>query len=404
MRRIKTLKGVNPDINNINNSNNSSNSSNNINNSSNSNNNSNNNSSNNSSNNSNNNGRKEKKVVRNRNKGNTDNISSNDKDNDDKEREKEGERGSEDLVELVEAFISDKKEGLDYVKNYRDFIGISGKSQLDLLYQKFMNQQKQQLALKHLGFLENKMIDDYNLMNTYFDRIYVLNLDRRPDRWLAMKKSLDKLGIYNYERFSATDGSLSPHYHEWKHYSRMPLTRHELIKYKRKAIGSAGSWAILKASYRMLRDAKERGFKRILVLQDDLLFHKRFLEEFAKVPTYIKEDWKLLYLGATQHNWQRVLKSKNFYYPAGTADGAFAVGIDCSIFDELMKEIIKFNMPFDSGPLRTLQERYLYNCYVLDPNLIIADIRDSDLRHSRDLMTFGKRFRWDVDLYDIDNL
>ena len=382
MRRIKTLKGVNPDNNSItSNSNSNSINSNSI------------------TSNSNNSRKVEKKVVRNRNKSNTDNIIS-DKDNDNKDKE---EKGSEDLGEFVEAFITDKKDAVDYIKNYKEFMKVSEESSLDLLYQRFIKQQKQ-VIVKHLGFLDNKMINDYNLMNTYFDRIYVLNLDRRPDRWLAMKKSLDKLGIYNYERFSATDGSLSPHYHEWKHYSRMPLTRHELIKYKRKAIGSAGSWAILKASYRMLRDAKERGFKRILVLQDDLLFHKNFLEEFAKMPNYIKEDWKLLYLGATQHNWQRVLQSKHFYYPAGTADGAFAVGIDGSIFDELMKEIIKFNMPFDSGPLRTLQERYLYNCYVLDPNLIIADIRDSDLRHSRDLMTFGKRFRWDVDLYDIDNL
>lgn len=288
----------------------------------------------------------------------------------------------------------------DYLNNYQEFRLGKINDKINGLYQSFLKQNRQ--GMKHLAFLDNWVIQDQNLINTYFDRIYVLNLDRRPDRWALMKENLDKLGIYNYERFSATDGSLAPHYQEWKHYSKMPLTRHELIRYKRKAIGSAGSWAILKASYRMLRDAKERGFKRILVLQDDLLFHKNFLVEFARVPSYVKNDWKLLYLGATQHNWTRVLKSKHYYYPAGTADGAFAVGVDCSIFDELMKEIIKFNMPFDSGALRTLQERYLYDSIVLDPNLIIADIRDSDLRHSRDLVTFGKRFRWDTNLYNID--
>jgi hypothetical protein len=295
-----------------------------------------------------------------------------------------------------------KEDMNEYLNNYQE-MNFSGKDKMEVIYQSFLKQNKHRERIKHLAFLDNQIIKSENLINTYFDRIYVLNLDRRPDRWDHMKKNLDKLGVYNYERFSATDGSQAPHYQEWKHYSKMPLTRHELIRYKRKAIGSSGSWAILKASYRMLRDAKERGFKRILVLQDDLLFHKNFLAEFAKIPSYVKNDWKLLYLGATQHNWTRVLKSKHYYYPAGTADGAFAVGIDSSIFDELMKEIIKFNMPFDSGALRTLQERYLYDSIVLDPNLIIADIRDSDLRHSRDLVTFGKRFRWDVDLYNIDN-
>jgi len=289
-----------------------------------------------------------------------------------------------------------------YLDNYSELskggLNVSVPRTNQILYSTWLKNQNRR-SLRHLDFLENEGIREKNLINEYFDKIYVLNLDRRPDRWDKMKKDFERYGIYNYERFTAVDGMHAPHYHEWRHYSKMPLSRHELIRYRRKAIGSPGSWAILKASYRMLRDAKQRGFKRILVLQDDLLFHKNFIAEFAKVPKTVKKDWKLLYLGATQHNWARILKSRNFYYPAGTADGAFAVGIDCSIFDELMKEIVKFNMPFDSGPLRTLQERYLYDCYVLDPNLIIADIRDSDLRHSRDLVLFGKRFHWDVNLY-----
>ncbi len=290
----------------------------------------------------------------------------------------------------------------EYLDNYKELskggLNVSVPRTNQGLYDGWLKNQKRS-SLRHLGFLDNESIKEKNLINEYFDKIYVLNLDRRPDRWEKMKKELDRLGIYNYERFSAVDGMHSPHYQEWRHYSKMPLSRHELMRYRRKAVGSPGSWAILKASYRMLRDAKQRGFKRILVLQDDLLFHKNFIAEFAKVPDLVKKDWKMLYLGATQHNWARILKSRGFYFPAGTADGAFAVGLHCSIFDELMKEIIKFNMPFDSGPLRTIQERYLYDCYVIDPNLIIADIRDSDLRHSRDLVIFGKRFRWDINLY-----
>ena len=36
------------------------------------------------------------------------------------------------------------------------------------------------------------------------------------------------------------------------------------------------------------------------------------------------------------------------------------------------------------------------------PNLIIADLRDSDLRQSRDMYYLGQmRFKWELDLYDI---
>ena len=42
-------------------------------------------------------------------------------------------------------------------------------------------------------------------VNEYFDRVVVINLDRRPDRMEILGKQLDELEI-QYERFSAIDG------------------------------------------------------------------------------------------------------------------------------------------------------------------------------------------------------
>lgn len=217
-----------------------------------------------------------------------------------------------------------------------------------------------------------------------------------------MERRLKQWNIYNWKRFSAIDGALSPHWEEWKHYTKSKMTKIEKQKYHRKAIASCGSWAILKSMYHLLRDAQKNNYNRILVLQDDVLFHKKFHDEFLKVPTWVPENWKLLYLGGTQHSWNYIIESSKFYYPNGTTDGAFAVGIHSSIYEELIAEILKFDMPVDSGALRTLQQKYLYDSYVLFPNLIIADIRDSDLRQSRDFANFGQRFKWDVKLYHLE--
>lgn len=252
--------------------------------------------------------------------------------------------------------------------------------------------------------LNNTQIDNLMMMNYYFDHIYVLNLDRRPDRMKHMSKYLTKFNIFNWSRFTAIDGKESPHYDEWLNYKKQSMTSTERMKYQRRAIASPGSWAILKSMYLMLKDAINKGYKTILVLQDDLLFHKKFVEEFMKIPSYVPKNWKLLYLGATQHNWTHVQFPKHtdkYYFPMGTADGAFSVAIHHSIFKELINEIIKFNIPFDSGPLKTIQKRYGKQCITLYPNLMIADIRDSDLRDSRQLDLFGKKFGWDLKLYDI---
>lgn len=251
--------------------------------------------------------------------------------------------------------------------------------------------------------LDNHKLNRSIILNYYFDHIYVLNLDRRPDRLEKMKKALNKVGIYNWSRFQAIDGKESPHYEEWSNYRRTRMTFQERQRFNRKAIGSAGSWAILKSMYLMVKDAMKKKYRNFLVLQDDMLFHKNFVEEFLKIPEKVPNNWKLLYLGATQHNWNNCEFRNHYYFPMGTADGAFAVGIHHSAYKDMLEEIVKFDMPVDSGTLKTLQKRYGHQALVLHPNLMIADIRDSDLRKSRDLKAHGKKFRWNINLYDLSN-
>lgn len=248
---------------------------------------------------------------------------------------------------------------------------------------------------------DNPQLQQLIILNYYFDHTYLLNMDKRTDRLEAMKKDFKKYNIFNWTRWTGLDGKEPPHCDEYTAYKRSRMSAHERQRFHRKAIGSAGSWAILKSMYTMLDDALKKGYKSILVYQDDLLFHKDFENLFTKIPEQVPNNWKLLYLGGTQHNWIHTEFRPNYYFPMGTADGAFAVGIDRSIFKELMTEIVKFDMPFDSGALKTVQKRYGRQAIIMYPNLTIADIRDSDLRGSRDLGAHGKKFRWNTSLYNI---
>lgn len=251
--------------------------------------------------------------------------------------------------------------------------------------------------------LNNSALQNLFTLNYFFDHIYVLNLDRRPDRLDAMTKDLKRNHIFNWTKWTAIDGKLSPHNEEWQEYKKQHLTMKERLLYQRKAIGSAGSWAILKSMYGMIKDAMENKYKTILVFQDDLLFHKNFVQEFLKLPHTVPNNWKLLYLGATQHTWINVEMRNKYYFPMGTADGAYAVAIHHSVFQEMLDEIIKFDEPFDSGTLKTIQKRYGRQCIIMHPHLVIADIRDSDLRNYRDLQMFSSKFKWNLDLYNIPN-
>lgn len=251
-------------------------------------------------------------------------------------------------------------------------------------------------------------------LNHYFDHIYIVNLERRADRRLEMVQKLTRLHI-RAEFFKAEDGSTKENLEEFQDYLNKPIdpaNAHELeIRLKRKVIYSPGAWATLKTYKKLLQDAEKRGFNRILTLQDDAVFSLDFENQFGQAITQIPDKWKLIYLGASQHSW---IQGEDLYYPeikpetkgtisyyhALNTDGAFAIGIHKSSFTFLSQEIEKMNCSFDSGPLRNTSRHYRDECFVVDPNIIIADVRESDIRISRKQMEFARTVRWDLSGYD----
>lgn len=232
-------------------------------------------------------------------------------------------------------------------------------------------------------------------LDNYFGRIFILNMERRLDRWFNMVHRMEKQGVTNYERFLATDGYSEPYRSQWEAYSKTPFNRYDQ-KYGRKAIRSPGVWGILNSMKRMILLAKKRGLKRFLVLQDDAMFHHDFARLFDEKIRKIPKDWKMLYLGVTQYDYARgMLEAKDFYNPMGMADGAFAVAFDSSIYDFLIKQINRFVMPFDSGPLMAVQRQYARQTFVIRPFLIIADTSESDCRSDRRTEEFARKVKWD---------
>jgi GR25 family glycosyltransferase involved in LPS biosynthesis len=124
-------------------------------------------------------------------------------------------------------------------------------------------------------------------MKKYFDNIYCINLDSRKDRWQTCLDEFNKVGLTNQvERFSGI--KLSP-----------------------------GISGCTKSHYELIKLAKSRGEKTILVLEDDFQF----------VNT---EVWNLFELARTQ------LKNKNLeydlFYFGGTTTKGYSTKVDHNVF------------------------------------------------------------------------
>jgi glycosyltransferase involved in cell wall biosynthesis/GR25 family glycosyltransferase involved in LPS biosynthesis len=273
-------------------------------------------------------------------------------------------------------------------------------------------------------------------VNEFFDKVFVLNLDRRPDRLRAVKAQMDALGI-EFERYTAVDGKAKPHIDEWMAYSQKPLvetpegvkkltrskdfyqsydspvarTAYLEAKIKAKAIRTPGAWGYMKSYIGILEKALHEGYRSVLVLDDDALFHRDFKSLFAKAVRELPDDWKIFQLGALQYDWgdDWITKhSEHLYLCNGSSVGSHATGIHRSVIPALLHQASRFDLPLDVGALCYVKRAFAEKSFTVLPNLIIQDTSESDIASSDVQQSEGQKranvYRWVLEDYPMPNL
>lgn len=254
-----------------------------------------------------------------------------------------------------------------------------------------------------------KIIERESFLNTYFDHVYLVNLEHESTNRIKIVNQLVKSKI-KHEIFTATNGYAGDPLERWKEYISKPLgsmsrysdyNEREVSRGK-KFIESAGAVGYIYTYLRILKDAKKRGFKKVLILEDDIILSRNFENDFKKFISSVNEDWKILQLGASQYGWSSFKLEDairdGYYFPCNLeTTGSFAIAFDLSIVDELIGVESAFEAPFDHLPMGEMYEKYKGQCFVAYPNLVMPDVTDSSIRGGRCQYEHSRKVKWSID-------
>jgi GR25 family glycosyltransferase involved in LPS biosynthesis len=185
-------------------------------------------------------------------------------------------------------------------------------------------------------------------VNEYFNKVVVINLDRRTDRMEKLVPQLEELGI-QYERHSAIDG---------KELGISPIT--------------AGTMSHQKVLEKNIE-------KRILILEDDAQFVDNFNEKFEEVMQTLPADSDIFYLGALlPKNTGKVEDLGNkYWFKQIFSTGSHAYSIHPARVKYFAEKLKDYEWYIDIG-LREFSRDY--KAVIAQPNLVTQFPSYSDLR------------------------
>lgn len=186
-------------------------------------------------------------------------------------------------------------------------------------------------------------------LNDYFDRIVVINLDRRTDRLAQFDSQARDLGI-DYIRHSAIDAQ---------------------------ALGIDGVTACRQSHHDVLVNAAAGGVERLLIFEDDAEFKAGFNESFSAIAANLPDDWQMLYLGSWPYSIIDV-GIENLRLTHGSIT-THAYGAKCDIFGQLIQAAKDETNPIDEA-YKMLHPTV--QTYISYPSIVTQTIGLSDIRKS----------------------
>ncbi len=195
------------------------------------------------------------------------------------------------------------------------------------------------------------------MINDFFEHIFCINLERRPDRMEQSKIEFEKHGL-QVQFITAVDGN------------EIEVKPVKTVD----SIATKGEIGCTLSHLKVVQLAKSMELKNCLILEDDVSFCENVNFYFHDFLSQIKPNWDMLYLGGVHHGKienisENIIKTDNTYT-------THAYAIKDTMYDAIITVLNKPNTIADIA-LSSLHKKN--NCYAFSPNLAIQREGYSDV-------------------------
>lgn len=194
-------------------------------------------------------------------------------------------------------------------------------------------------------------------LNDFFDKVFCINLERRKDRKIQMEVEFTKHGI-EAEFVKAVDARLMS----------VPIRVSE-----DGTVIQKGYFGCLLSHLHVVKEAKRRGYKNYLVLEDDADMDENFQKLFSEFIKRVPKDWDMLYFGGNHMEKPKMIADNVATISKTYTTHAYSVSD--KMYDVLIEALDKIEKLDIS--LSKLHKKH--HCYVFQPHLIMQRESHSDI-------------------------
>lgn len=211
-------------------------------------------------------------------------------------------------------------------------------------------------------------------MDSLADKIFIINLKERTDRFSRCLREFVREGITNWERFDAI--RYDPKIHGYEDEFNNFLPGHGKTQQYLKA-----AFGCMLSHYMIIKLAKQRGYKSVIILEDDFIFTNGWRENLNKCMDELKnQPWLFFYFHVFVYseNAKRII-SDNLIYPI-YALGTTGYLVKSEMFDFLIENMLKYGKQIDVFYVEKIQSNNLV--FAAKNNIMIQSESWSDIEQN----------------------